>query len=42
MIDFWKILHTEANWRNAFREAFGISTNDFYTAFAEYRANGFE
>ena len=42
MIDFWKILHSEWNWHSAFQEAFGISTNDFYAAFAEYRTNGFE
>ncbi len=38
---FWEIRATTRTWQDAFRSAFGITTNDFYNKFEEYRRVNF-
>lgn len=42
LLDFWRTLAVSSDWITAFKRTFGISVDDFYERFAEYRANGFE
>ena len=35
-VDYWRELATSATWEDAFSAAFGMTTDEFYTAFDEY------
>ena len=35
-VDYWRELATSATWEDAFSAAFGMTTDEFYTAFEEY------
>ncbi len=38
---FWVDLGKTQDWPTAFSQAFGLSVDDFYTQFAQYRAQNF-
>lgn len=38
LVDYYRRLPSSNGWESAFAEAFGLSVEDFYTAFAAYRA----
>ena len=40
--EYYRLRQATDDWRVAFEGAFGITIDDFYAAFAEYRAAGFE
>ena len=42
LFEYYRLLGSSATWEEAFEGAFGITIDDFYAAFAEYRAAGFE
>ena len=42
LFEYYRLRQTTDDWRDAFEGAFGITIDDFYAAFAEYRAAGFE
>ena len=42
LFEYYRLLPSSDSWQAAFEEAFGIAIDDFYAAFAEYRAAGFE
>ncbi len=35
-VDFWRFLHDRPDWRHAFEDAFGLTTEEFYAAFGEW------
>lgn len=37
LFEYYRVLSSAANWRDAFRAAFGMSAGDFYRAFERYR-----
>ena len=39
---YYRLLPSSDSWEDAFEGAFGITIDDFYAAFAAYRAAGFE
>ena len=41
IFEYYRLLPSSDSWEEAFEGAFGIRVNDFYAAFAEYRADGF-
>ncbi len=42
LFEYYRLLPSSDDWRDAFEGAFGITIDDFYAAFAAYRAAGFE
>ena len=42
IFEYYRLRQSAADWQDAFEGAFGITIDDFYAAFAEYRAAGFE
>ena len=42
IFDYYRLRQSAADWQDAFEGAFGITIDDFYAAFAAYRAAGFE
>ena len=38
LLDYYRLLPASDSWEQAFEGAFGIATDDFYTAFEAYRA----
>ncbi len=42
IFEYYRLRQSAGDWREAFEGAFGITIDDFYAAFAEYRAAGFE
>ena len=42
LFEYYRLLPSSDTWQDAFQGAFGITIDDFYAAFAEYRAAGFE
>ncbi len=42
IFEYYRLRQTTDDWREAFEGAFGITIDDFYAAFAEYRAARFE
>ena len=42
IFEYYRLLPSSDDWQEAFEGAFGITIDDFYAAFAEYRAAGFE
>ena len=42
IFEYYRLRQATDDWQEAFEAAFGITIDDFYTAFAEYRAAGFE
>ena len=41
LFEYYRLLPSSRSWQAAFEGAFGIAVDDFYNAFAEYRAAGF-
>ena len=41
LIEFWRQLRQHDRWEDAFRDAFGLTTTDFYRRFESWRADGF-
>ena len=41
LFEYYRLLPSSDTWQEAFEGAFGITVDDFYAAFAEYRAAGF-
>ena len=41
IFEYYRLLPSSASWQEAFEGAFGITIDDFYAAFAKYRAAGF-
>ena len=42
VIEFQRRLQSAESWQDAFEQAFGLTPDDFYTQFAEYRTAGFD
>ena len=42
IFEYYRLRQSTDDWREAFEGAFGITIDDFYAAFAEYRATSFE
>ena len=42
IFEYYRLLPSSDTWQDAFAGAFGITVDDFYAAFAQYRAAGFE
>ena len=42
LFEYYRLLPSSDTWQEAFQGAFGITIDDFYAAFAAYRAAGFE
>ena len=42
IFEYYRLRQATDDWEEAFEGAFGITIDDFYAAFAEYRAAGFE
>ena len=42
LFEYYRLLPSSDTWQDAFEGAFGITIDDFYDAFAAYRAAGFE
>ena len=42
IFEYYRLRQSTDEWKHAFAGAFGITIDDFYAAFAEYRAAGFE
>ena len=42
IFEYYRLRQSTDDWQEAFEGAFGITIDDFYTAFEEYRAAGFE
>ena len=40
ILEYYRLLPTSDSWQEAFEGAFGMAIDDFYAAFAEYRAAG--
>ena len=40
--EYYRLRQTTDTWQQAFEGAFGITIDDFYAAFAAYRAAGFQ
>ena len=38
ILEYYRLLPTSDSWQEAFEGAFGMAIDDFYAAFAEYRA----
>ena len=41
LIRYWTLLGPDTTWQQAFQTAFGMTIDDFYTRFADHRANGY-
>ena len=41
LIRYWTLLGPDITWQQAFQDAFGVTIDDFYTRFANHRANGY-
>ena len=41
IFEYYRLLPSSASWQEAFEGAFGITIDEFYTAFEDYRAAGF-
>ena len=41
LIRYWTLLGPDITWQQAFQTAFGMTIDDFYTRFADHRANGY-
>ena len=42
LFEYYRLLPTSDSWQEAFEGAFGMAIDDFYAAFAEHRAAGFQ
>ena len=42
IFEYYRLRQTADTWQDAFEGAFGMTIDDFYAAFAEYRAAGFQ
>ena len=42
IFEYYRLRQSTDDWKEAFQGAFGITIDDFYAAFAAYRAAGFE
>ena len=41
LVDYWTELGPDTTWQQEFAAAFGVNVNDFYTRYANHRANGY-